>query len=163
MHLTTLLTSTRRALRPFAVLTLVAVTATVAFAAVRLSRTSFTDEGTTLSSCGRLTGLGNQDVTIVMSTTGAASTSCTNPGGNNPPGQQVPVSPSGSTTIPSTQIKNGSLSFCVETIAPSVTAEEAGCPRPFTAQVTDVQFETATMTVMQGGEVVLSQTFDPSR
>jgi hypothetical protein len=154
------LATKRLVFQPLVVLVLVAVTAVVAFAAVRLSRTTFTDNGTTLTSTGRLTGLGNQDVTIVVSTTGTASTSCTNPGGNNPPGQQTPVSPSGSTTIPSTEIKNGSLSFSITTLAPTLTAEEAGCPRPFTANVTDVQFQTATFTVMQGGRTVVTQTFN---
>ncbi len=150
----------RFALRSIAVVGLIATMALAVFAAVRLSKSSFTDKGTTLQSCFKLTGLGNEDVTITVSTTGTASTTCTNPGGNNPPGQQVPVSPSGSTTIPSNQIKNGTVTVCLTTVEPTVTSEQAGCPRPFTATVNDVQFQTATVKVEQGGKTVLVQQFD---
>ncbi len=150
----------KRLSTPLTAIALIFTMSVVAFAAVRLSKTSFTDNGTTLTSGGKLTGLGNGDVTILVSTTGTASTTCTNPGGNNPPGQQTPVSPSGSTTIPSDQIKNGSLTFSLTTLAPTVTAQQAGCPRPFTATVTDVQFATATVTVIQDGKTVLTQTFN---
>ena len=146
--------------RPVLVTSLILALTVVAVAAVRLSKTSFKDNGTTLSTTGKLTGLGNGDVTIVVSTTGTASTVCTNPGSNNPPGQQVPVSPSGSATIPASEIKNGTVTFTVTTVAPTVTNEQAGCPPPFTASVTDVQFATATVTVMQGGKIVLTQTLD---
>ena len=146
--------------RPVLVVSLILALTVVAFAAVRLSKTSFKDNGTTLSTTGKLTGLGNGDVTIIVSTTGTASTTCTNRGGNNPPGQQVPVSPSGSATLPASEIKNGTVTFTVTTVAPTVTAEQAGCPSPFTATVTDVQFATATVEVKQAGQVVLLQSFD---
>lgn len=145
--------------RPLALAAIITTMAVVAIAAVNIKRVIFKDNGTTLTTCGTLTGLGNQDVTITITTQGIASTVCTNRGGNNPPGQQVPVSPLGSVTIPATEIKNGNVSFCVTTIAPRVTAEQAGCPSPFTASVTDVQFTSATVTAKQGGKVVLQQTF----
>ncbi|HEX8649639.1 MAG TPA: hypothetical protein VF708_02280 [Pyrinomonadaceae bacterium] len=145
--------------RPFVVIALIMTVAIVAIAAVNIKRLEFTDNGTTLTTCGTLTGLGNQDVTITVNTQGIASTVCTNRGGNNPPGQQVPVSPLGSVTIPATEIKNGNVRFCVTTKAPTVTAEQAGCPSPFTAKVTDVRFTSATVTAKQGGQVVLQQTF----
>ena len=145
--------------KPFVVITLIMTVAIVAIAAVNIKRVEFADNGTTLTTCGTLTGLGNQDVTITVNTQGIASTVCTNRGGNNPPGQQVPVSPLGSVTIPATEIKNGNVRFCVTTVAPKVTAEQAGCPSPFTAKVTDVRFTSATVTAKQGGQVVLQQTF----
>ena len=145
--------------RPLAVAAIITTMAVVAIAAVNIKRTSFTDNGTTLTTCATLTGLGNQDVTISVSAQGIASTVCTNRGGNNPPGQQVPVSPLGTVTIPATEVKNGNVRFCVTTVAPMVTAEQAGCPSPFTASVTDVQFTSATVTARQGGRVVLQQTF----
>src|SRR5437763_1534866 len=80
---------------------------------------TFSDQGTTLKTCFSLAGLGNGDVTIKVTTTGTATTLCTNQGGNTAPGQnKTPVSPSGQATIPSTEIKNGNLSACVTTTPP---------------------------------------------
>jgi hypothetical protein len=149
----------RLRMRPLIVIAIISMMAVAVIAAVNIKRVTFTDNGTTLTTCGTLTGLGNQDVTITVNTQGIASTVCTNRGGNNPPGQQVPVSPLGSVTIPATEIKNGNVRFCVTTVAPRVTAEQAGCPSPFTASVTDVRFTSATVTAKQGGQVVLQQTF----
>ena len=123
---------------------------------------SFSDQGTTLKTCFSLAGLGNGDVTIIVNTTGSATTLCTNQGGNTAPGQnKTPVKPSGQATIPSTEIKNGNLSTCVTTTPPpSPTAAEAGCPNSnWSTSITDVQFATATVTVIQGGKTVLQQTF----
>ena len=123
---------------------------------------TFSDQGTTLKTCFSLAGLGNGDVTIIVTTTGSATTLCTNHGGNTAPGQnKTPVKPSGQATIPSTEIKNGNLSTCVTTAPPPApTAAEAGCPNSnWTTSLTDVQFATATVTVIQGGKTVLQQTF----
>ena len=123
---------------------------------------NFSDQGTTLRTCFSITGLGNGDVTITVKTTGTATTLCTNQGGNTAPGQnKTPVSPSGQATIPSTQIKNGNLSACVTTTPPPApTAVEAGCPNSnWSTSLTDVQFATAEVTIVQGGQVVLQQTF----
>lgn len=122
----------------------------------------FTDNGKTLTTCFSLAGLGNQDVTITVKTTGTATTLCTNQGGNAAPGQnKVPVSPSAQQTFPATEIKNGNLSTCLTTQAPpNPTATEAGCPNSnWTASITDVQFATAEIIVEQGGVIVLDQTF----
>ena len=123
---------------------------------------SFSDQGTTLRTCFSLAGLGNGDVTITVKTTGSATTLCTNQGGNTAPGQnKTPVSPSAQQTFPSTQIKNGNLSVCLTTAAPPApTASQAGCPNSnWSASITDVQFATAQITVVQGGKVVLTRTF----
>ena len=123
---------------------------------------TFSDQGTTLKTRFSLAGLGNGDVTITVNTTGSATTLCTNQGGNTAPGQnKTPVKPSGSVTIPSTEIKNGNLTACVTTQPPPApTAVEAGCPNSnWSTSLTDVQFATATITVEQGGKVVLQQSF----
>ena len=123
---------------------------------------SFTDQGTTLLSCFSLTGLGNGDVTITIKTTGTATTLCTNQGGNTSPGQnKTPVSPSGQITVPSTEVKNGNLHVCLSTQPPPApTAAEAGCPNNnWSTSLTDVQFATAEIIVVQGGQVVLDTKF----
>jgi hypothetical protein len=123
---------------------------------------TFSDQGTTLKTCFSLASLGNGDVTITVTTTGSATTLCTNQGGNTAPGQnKTPVKPSGQTTIPSTEIKNGNLSACVTTTPPPApTASQAGCPNSnWSTSLTDVEFTTATVTVVQGGKTVLQQTF----
>lgn len=123
---------------------------------------SFTDLGTTLKTCLSLTGLGMEDVTITIKTSGTATTLCTNPGGNTAPGQnKTPVHPSAQQTFPSTQVKNGNLSVCLTTPAPpNPTASQAGCPNSnWSASITDVQFAGAEIIVVQGGQTVLDQTF----
>ena len=75
-----------------------------------------TDEGMTLSFCGALAGLGNQDITIRVTVEGMASANCFNKGGNMAPGQnKVPVVSTVSRTISRREIKNGNVSFCVST------------------------------------------------
>lgn len=124
----------------------------------------FTDNGSTLTSCFSLSGLGNRDVTITVTAKGTISTTCTNAGGNAAPGQnKTPFSDVVQKTIPATEIKNGNVSVCLTTQAPPTpTAEEAGCPNNnWTTSISSVDFTAATVTVVQGGKTVLTQTFQP--
>jgi hypothetical protein len=135
---------------------------TAAAAAVTNHNPSFTDNGTTLSSTGKLTGLGNGDIFVSLSATGSPTTTCTNKGGNQAPGQNpANVTVSGGEAIPASEIKNGTVVYSVTTSPPAQpTPQAAGCPGSnWTATITDIAFTSATITVTQGGATVFQQTY----
>lgn len=153
-----------------AALVLLAMSATVAFGAnVHLKGkgdVSFSDGGLTLTASGTLAGLGNGDILVDITVTGSPTVTCTNPSGENqPPGQNpAELTLGGQQAIPDSQVKNGTVSFSVTTLAPTqpTNAKDAGCPSTqWTATITDVAFSghTATITVFQGGVVVFQQSF----
>ena len=119
---------------------------------------TFTDLGTTLNVTGNVSGLGNEDLTVVLDATGTGSVTCTNPGGNVAPGQDTTVNASGSQS--DIEVKNGRTSFNVTTDEPPAPNPAVACPnRKWTATITDVEFNSATLTFIQGGMIVFEQTY----
>lgn len=128
---------------------------------------AFVDQGLSLAASGALAGLGNEDLTITLEATGLPEATCTNPSGKNqPPGQNpAPVDVSGVESIPANEIKNGNVTFWVETLAPPrFIAGAPDCPNAkWTEEIVDIAFSDAVLTVEQGGAVVLVAdcSFDP--
>jgi hypothetical protein len=133
---------------------------------------TFTDQGLSLSSSGAITGLGNGDVVITLTATGQPTATCTNPAGSTQPAGQNPaeITLTGVEQIPAPEIKNGNLSFSVNTSGPVTPVPGAPeCPNPnWTENITDVAFTSATLTVYQpctdtsppiSCTIVLRQTF----
>jgi hypothetical protein len=119
---------------------------------------TFTDEGTTLNVTGNVSGLGNENLTVILDATGTGSTICENPAGNRAPGQDTTVNASGSQS--DIEVKNGRTSFDVTTAEPPAPDPAVVCPnRKWTATITDVDFTSATLTFIQGGNIVFQQTF----
>jgi len=126
----------------------------------RNAEPAFTDQGVTLNAAGELSGLGNGDVLITLTAQADVSSTCTNQGGNQAPGQNpAPITVSGSQAIPQDQIKNGNTPFNVTTLPPVLIIPGApDCPNPnWTEQINDLAFTSATITVEQPvGTLVLT-------
>lgn len=120
----------------------------------------FRDNGLTLSVSGALSGLGNGDVLVTLTATASVTSTCTNQGGNQAPGQNpAPTTVTGSQAIPTAEIKNGTTPFALTTEAPTTPIPGApGCPNPnWTESIDDLAFTSATITVEQpAGTVVLT-------
>ena len=156
----------RKLLVILGVLVLIGLTTTTVFAGrYRLSTFSFSLGS--LIADGTLTGLGSQDVTVVLDASGIPVVTCTNQGGNQAPGQNPPkVSATGSQFLASAVFtKNGTSPFDVETNdpQPGLTPKQMGCPNNnWTARIDFVLWTNATITVHTGeitGPIGLQQKF----
>src|SRR5829696_3068013 len=135
-----------------------AAVAALTFAAVALAQSGHfvgtptcTDEGTTVECSGKVAGLGGTTFEITVTAPGTASVECTNPGGQVAPGQSFNTTVAG-TSGPLATPRNGQFRFTVESNTPS--APPGSCPNPmWTAEVVDVEFGDATITLTEDGVV----------
>jgi hypothetical protein len=137
----------------------VALAASVHLKGGKNAEPAFRDEGLSLTAAAELAGLGNGDVLVSLEAQADVTATCSNRGGNQPPGQNpAPVSVAGAVAIPEEEIKNGNTPFNVETQEPETPIPGApDCPnRNFTEDIVDLAFTEATITVEQPrGTVVL--------
>lgn len=109
------------------------------------------DAGTTVECSGKVAGLGGTTFEITVSAPGVATVECTNPAGNVAPGQTFSTTTTGSSG-PLATPRNGQFRFTVESDTP--TAPAGSCPNPkWTAEVVDVEFGDATITLTEDGAV----------
>jgi hypothetical protein len=102
------------------------------------------DIGTQLQCTGKVAGLGGTTFEITLEATGTAAVDCRNHGGNVAPGQRTSVTATG-TSGPLETPRNGHYEFTVTTVTPTVP-DVPTCPNPnWTAEVTDVEFDSATL------------------
>jgi hypothetical protein len=149
----------RRVITVFlSILVVAGLTATVALAAsVHLkggknAKPSFTDNGVSLTASGAISGLGNGDITVTLTATADVTSTCTNQGGNEAPGQNpAPITVSGSEAIPAGSIINGNVGFDVTTEEPVLVIPGApDCPNSnWTESIDDLAFTSATIVVRQ--------------
>jgi hypothetical protein len=106
-------------------------------------------------------------VLITLTAQADVTSTCANKGSNQAPGQNpAPITVSGSQAIPAGEVKNGTVTFNVDTQAPSSTIAGApDCPNTnWTESITDLGFTSAVIVVQQpAGTTVLtvSCTFSP--
>jgi len=147
-----------KVMKRYLLLFAVAVIAALTITAVALAQSGHfvgtptcTDEGTTVECVGKVAGLGGTTFQIDISAPGTASVECTNPAGNVAPGQSFSTTAAG-TSGPQPTPRNGSFRFNVDTETP--TAPAGSCPNPkWTANVVDVEFGDATITLSEDGAV----------
>jgi hypothetical protein len=116
-----------------------------------VQRQTCTDIGTQVRCSGKVAGLGGTTFQIDVTAQGTASVECTNPGGQVAPGQSFTTTLAGSSG-PLATPRNGQFRYTVTTDTPSAPA--GSCPNPmWTAEVTDVAFTTATITLREDGVI----------
>jgi hypothetical protein len=115
------------------------------------------DMGTQLACSGKVAGLGGTTFEITVEASAVASIECRNPGGNVAPGQDTIITVTGSSG-PLPTPRNGQFRFGIMT-TPLVVPNVPTCPnRQWTAEVVDVMFGEATLSLFEDGELVAQVT-----
>jgi hypothetical protein len=113
-----------------------------------------TDIGTQVECTGKVAGLGGTTFEITVEADGIASVVCINPAGHRAPGQDTAVTVEGSSDELSTP-RNGQYRFTVTTNDPGPLPSTPTCPNPqWTAEIVDVTFTTALLTLYEDGVAV---------
>jgi hypothetical protein len=109
------------------------------------------DIGTQVRCTGKVAGLGGTTFEIEVEANGVAEVVCINPAGHRAPGQDTNVTVEGSTD-PLPTPRNGQFRFSVTTDDPSPLPPTPTCPNAqWTAQIVDVAFTTATLSLFENG------------
>ena len=111
------------------------------------------DIGTQVACSGKVAGLGGTTFEITIEAEGIASVECTNPGGNVAPGQDTAVTVAG-TTEPQATPRNGQFRYTITSDDPEPLPPTPTCPNnQWTPNIVDVTFTTATLTLLEDGNV----------
>jgi hypothetical protein len=114
---------------------------------------SCTDVGTQVQCSGKVAGLGGTTFEITVAAEGTATVTCTNPGGNDAPGQKTAVTVPGSSG-PQPTPTNGNATFSFRSDDPNPLPATPTCPNnSWTPTITDVSFTTATLTLFEDSNV----------
>lgn len=111
------------------------------------------DTGLTVECTGKVAGLGGTTFQITIAAAGIATVECENPGGNVAPGQNTSVTVEGDTD-PLPTPRNGQYRFRIESDSPEPLPSTPACPNDkWSANITDVAFTEATLTLLENGNV----------
>jgi hypothetical protein len=111
------------------------------------------DIGTQVTCSGKVAGLGGTTFELRVEAAGIASVECLNPAGNRAPGQDTAVTVSGSSG-PLATPRNGQYRFSLTSLNPEPLPPTPTCPNSkWTADVVDVSFTTATVSLLEDGAV----------
>jgi hypothetical protein len=111
------------------------------------------DIGTQVRCTGKVAGLGGTTFEITVEAEGTAEVECTNPGGNVAPGQDTEVTVAG-TTDPQPTPRNGQFRFTITSDDPEPLPPTPTCPNAqWTPNIVDVTFTTATLSLLEDGDV----------
>lgn len=112
-----------------------------------------TDIGLQVTCTGKVAGLGGTTFEITITAPGVATVECHNPAGHVAPGQDTAVTVAG-TTGPLPTPRNGQFLFSITTDSPAPLPPTPTCPNEmWTAEIVDVTFTTATLTLLEDGFV----------
>jgi hypothetical protein len=147
------------------VIAMLALTTTVALGAITFHEgPEFTFNGDgSVTVTADLSGLGNQPATATITQNATATYTCENPGGNLAPGQKgVAVSSTASEPISTEKNGRATIDLTAGALVPdeTVSGKDAGCPNGRWTGIDPVLSgdTTATLTIIQGGKVIYSET-----